>query len=248
MAELEYNPLQWPPDTTLSQLHYDCCKPGIDNTEGRSCPCCQRKEKLSNSKWPIRNIRKDFRRFGGGVPGYFYLLLYLIVVIVILIGVKAIYHIMLLQQVCPTIDGTDDRCAHVFGLVWICDNAILHRVLVRQGRQLQANILQYLQLANYLILVVATLGIKIFLHILGKNTSLDEKLFSNFALIIKNVPLYYQLEDLKEELKGVVPGLGVAEVLLSLPRCSTYTRPASTKSVCTGWWTSNSTCATQRNC
>lgn len=62
----------------------------------------------------------------------------------------------------------------------------------------KANILEYMQLATYFILVLATLGIKIFLHILNQKTTLDEKLFSRFALIIKSLPLYYQLEDLEE--------------------------------------------------
>lgn len=54
--------------------------------------------------------------------------------------------------------------------------------------------MQYLQLATYLVLVLATVGIKIFFQLVNKDKiSLDEKLFSRFALVIKNVPLYYQL-------------------------------------------------------
>lgn len=36
----EYDPLKWPPDLPLATLHYNCTKPGIDNTEGSRCPCC----------------------------------------------------------------------------------------------------------------------------------------------------------------------------------------------------------------
>lgn len=72
--------------------------------------------------------------------------------------------------------------------------------------QKDAEILQYLQLASYLILVIATIGIKIFFQYINQDKiSLDEKLFSRFALIIKNVPLYYQLEDLKDEIRGIDP-------------------------------------------
>ena len=212
MAENEFEPLQWPPNQSLAQLHYDCCKPGIENPDGRQCPCCQRYEKLSNSKWPLRNITKDFRKFGGGIPGYFYLLIYLMIVFIILIGVKVVYQIMMLEQVCPTLVGTPHRCALVFGIFWNCDNVILNETLISQGYPNKANILEYLQLANYLILVIATLGIKVFLHILNQKTDLDDKLFSNFALIIKGVPLYYQLEDLKTELKAIAPALSIAEV------------------------------------
>ena len=54
-------------------------------------------EKLSNSKWPLRNITKDFRKFGGGVPGYFYLMVYLMVAFIIIIGVKVVYNIIILN-------------------------------------------------------------------------------------------------------------------------------------------------------
>lgn len=197
MAEMEFNPLQWPPNIQLARLHYECVKPGIDNTEGNRCPCCNRSEKLANSKWPLRDITKDFGKFGGGVPGYFYLLVYIMVFFIIICGVKVIYHIMILEQVCPTLDGTPERCALVFGVFYNCDNQILYNTLVSQGNQSQADTLEYLQLAAYLIFVCGTIGVKVFLHLLGRKGSLDSTLFSPFALIIKNVPLYYQLEDLK---------------------------------------------------
>lgn len=66
------------------------------------------------------------------------------------------------------------------------------------GKTKDWEILQYLQLTTYLVLVLATVGIKIFFQLVNKDKiSLDEKLFSRFSLVIKNVPLYYQLDDLK---------------------------------------------------
>jgi hypothetical protein len=106
MSQLEYDPLKWPPEMALAQLHFDCTKPGIDNTEGARCPCCQRNEKLENSKWPSRDITKDFKNYGGGVPGYFYLLWYFVAMMIILIGLKGIYHIMLIEGVCKYIAKT----------------------------------------------------------------------------------------------------------------------------------------------
>jgi hypothetical protein len=191
----------------LAQLHFDCCKPGIDNTEGRRCPCCNRYEKLANSKWPIRDIVKDFRNYGGGVPGYFHLLIYLMVVLVILCGVAVVYHIILLDQVCPTLEGTHTHCAAAFGAFYFCDSELLYNTLVSQNNQGQANALLAIQLATYLILVIATIGIKVILHVLNKGRNLDGKLFSRFSLIIKNLPLYYQLEDLKQELKVIDPSI-----------------------------------------
>ena len=76
------------------------------------------------------------------------------------------------------------------------------------GRGRDGEILQYLQFASYIVLVLSTVGIKIFFQLINKDRiSLDEKLFSRFSLVIKNVPLYYQLEDLKEELRGIDPKL-----------------------------------------
>ena len=49
----------------------------------------------------------------------------------IIIGlVKVVYHIMLLEQVCPTLEHTKQRCALVFGVFWNCDSDILYTALV----------------------------------------------------------------------------------------------------------------------
>lgn len=38
----EYEPLKWPPELVLAQLHLKCSCPGKDNIEGDECPCCGR--------------------------------------------------------------------------------------------------------------------------------------------------------------------------------------------------------------
>jgi hypothetical protein len=61
-----------------------------------------------------------------------------------------------------------------------------------------ADIFNYLQLTSYLILIVATIGAKIWMQHLSHNKIAgNNKIFSKFALIIKNVPLYLQIEDIK---------------------------------------------------
>lgn len=170
-------------------------------------------QKLENSKWPTRDIIKDFKNFGGGVPGYFYLLLYFIVMFGVLSLVKVLYHIYVLEQVCPTLEHSETPCTSALGGIFkFCDSDILFDTLNSQGKERTADILQYLQLATYLILVVSTICIKVFLQLINKDRiSLEEKLFSRFSLIIKNVPLYYQLEDLKEEMKLISPKLEICE-------------------------------------
>lgn len=183
---------------TLARLHYDCCRPGIDNTEGRRCPCCNRLEKLSNSKWPLRDIVKDFKNYGGGVPGYFHQLIYFMVMLIILTILNVVFHILALERVCPTLSGPQHKCMAAFGVFLLCDSTILYNQLVVLGEETQANALLGIQLATYIFLVAATLGIKVILNYLNHGHDLDGKLFSRFSLILKNVPLYYQLEDLKE--------------------------------------------------
>ncbi len=96
------------------------------------------------------------------------------------------------------IDHPELICYSFFGIKF-CDSSILYQQLAIMNKQKYADILQYLQLATYIILVFGTVGVKVFLQSINKDKiSLEEKLFSRFSLIIKNVPLYYQIEDLKE--------------------------------------------------
>ena len=78
--------------------------------------------KLAKSKWPIREIVKDFRNYGGGIPGYFHLLIYFMAVLVILCGVAVAYHIILFNQVCPTLAGTPKHCAAALGAFYFYDS------------------------------------------------------------------------------------------------------------------------------
>jgi hypothetical protein len=100
---------------------------------------------------------------------------------------------MLLNQVCPLLVGTPNHCAATMSVFYFCDTETLYNTLIATGNQSQATALQAIQLATYLILVIATIGIKIMLHFLNKGRNLDGKLFSRFSLMIKNIPLYYQL-------------------------------------------------------
>ena len=154
------------------------------------------------------------------MPGYFYLLWYFIAILLFLALLKAVYHILLIKRVCTYVEDHYQRipennalfCSSFFGIRF-CDSSILKSQLSAMGKEQEWEILEYLQLATYLVLVLATVGIKIFFQLVNKDKiSLDEKLFSRFALVIKNVPLYYQLEDLKEELKEIEPKVEINEM------------------------------------
>jgi hypothetical protein len=101
----EYNPLKWPPEMNLAELHLKCSRPGRDNTEGNTCPCCGRFEKLKNTKWPSRDIIKDFKNYGGGVPAYFSLNMYFGICLLILSVTIVIFHIYVLEKTCKYIKG-----------------------------------------------------------------------------------------------------------------------------------------------
>lgn len=93
---------------------------------------------------------------------------------VLVVGaINVVYHIIILNQVCPTMVGTPNQCAHVFDLLYICSHDALWTAMTSSGRQSDAEVLLYLQMSTYFLLVVATLGVKIFLFLLDKKSGLD---------------------------------------------------------------------------
>lgn len=87
-----------------------CVCPGKDNIESFSCPCCGRFEKTETKNWASRNIFKDFKSYGGGIPCYFSLLKYCAVALFIPAAIVIIYHIYILEKTCPVIEDTLSSC------------------------------------------------------------------------------------------------------------------------------------------
>lgn len=73
-----------------------CVCPGKDNAQGIECPCCGRFEKIKTKKWYSRNILKDFKNYGGGIPGYFQLLKYCGITLFILSIIVVTFHIYII--------------------------------------------------------------------------------------------------------------------------------------------------------
>ena len=200
MESTEADPLRWPPDPRLARKHYDCNQPGIEDPESEPCPCCGKKEKIRH-KWVTRNISKHFSKLGGGVPAYFNLLVYFIAVLLVIVCLKVVYHIWLLEKVCPYLPAKPlgQGCTEAFTIFKFCDSQKLYQKLEELGWITEAHAFEALEITSYIVLIAATVGIKVLLQKVNQNkVSLDEKLFSRFALLVKNVPLYYSLEDLKE--------------------------------------------------
>jgi hypothetical protein len=99
----EYNPLKWPPDLQLADIHMKCVCPGSDDIEGFRCPCCDRWQKVKISHWFKRNINKDFKKYGSGIPSYFELLKYLAFMLLILVSIMVTFHIYVLEITCPRV-------------------------------------------------------------------------------------------------------------------------------------------------
>jgi hypothetical protein len=92
-----------------------------------------------------------------------------------------VFHIMLIEAACKYIsenyvaqgESPDILCSEFIG-VKLLDSSILYAQLDLMGRGGDAAIMQYLQFAAYLILVFATVGIKIFFQVINKDRiSLD---------------------------------------------------------------------------
>jgi hypothetical protein len=61
-----------------------------------------------------------------------------------------------------------------------------------------ATVLEYMELGTFLYLMIATLGTKWWLMRLNyRKIVQDDKIYSQFALVIKNIPHYYQLHDVR---------------------------------------------------
>lgn len=99
----EYDPLRWPPDINLAKMHMRCVCPGKDNVEGIECPCCGRFEKIKVKNWFSRDIIKDFKSYGGGIPGYFSLVKYCAISLLFLAVIVILFHIYIIETTCPLI-------------------------------------------------------------------------------------------------------------------------------------------------
>lgn len=137
------------------------------------------------------------------MPAYFELVIYFGICFAILTAVIVIYHIYILEIACPILENglLAFRCQKMFGMLKFCDSELLYTTLLGNGNNTLAEIFSYLQLLAYLLLAMATIGIKIWLqHVNHHRISQEEKVLSRFALILKNVPRSYQIEDLRKSI------------------------------------------------
>lgn len=165
---------------------------------------------------------KDFKNYGGGVPGYFELLKYCWVTLAILGVIVIIFHIYVLETVCPLIHAEyfndpeallEYGCQEFLKVFKLCDAKIIYSFLNRNGRYATGFIFFYMQLFSFVYLIATTIGMKLWLQKTNSKKILkEEKVYSYFSLMLKNIPTFYQIDDIKRELEELVPGAAICEI------------------------------------
>ena len=69
-------------------------------------------------------------------------------------------------------------------------------ILNENGEGSLASALLFLQLSSFIYLIIVTIGVKWWMIRLNKKMLKEEKVYSNFSLMIKNIPKFYQLSDI----------------------------------------------------
>lgn len=170
----EYEPLKWPADKRLAELHLKCSAPGKDNIEGAECPCCGRYEKVKVRNWFWRDIIKDFKSYGGGVPAYFELMKYCGVAMLILAAIIVAFHIYVLELV---FHEEPIKCARFLHIFKFCDTRTIYNQLVNTHRTSLATAFLALQMVTFLYLIIVTIGMKWFMQYVNFNKVMrDDKI------------------------------------------------------------------------
>ena len=69
-----------------------------------------------------------------------------------------------------------------------------------------ADVFLWLQLIAFLYLILATIGMKWFLHYINaKKVVKEDKVYAQYSLMIKNIPLFYHIDDIRKEVMEICP-------------------------------------------
>ncbi len=106
------------------------------------------------------------------------------------------YHVYILETVCK---NKEAECTTFLFVFRFCEAKIIHQILINQGQSLQATLFIATQMSAFIIIILMTIGIKVWLHYLNSNkVEREEKIYSRFSLILKNIPGFYNIEDLRK--------------------------------------------------
>lgn len=211
-----YDPLKYPPDLDLAQLHSECTQPGDDYPEGRICPCCKTQEKRPIKNWWSRNIRKDFTKYGGAVVTYFSLLKFYAVSTLIIFMIYGGFQTVVTRQACDIERDSDipnKLCVDPMGL-WVVSTEDLIQLLRDQGSDDKATILLYLRGVAFVILTVLNFGSLYLVSSRRFHQKMKEQPgLHHFALFFKNLDKSWKEEDLRKEIMDVSPDIEIREIV-----------------------------------
>ena len=115
--------------------------------------------------------------------------------VIVLLGLLS-FHIYCLELVCQQESA---KCQSFLVVFKFCDTSIMFDTLNDLGEYTLATVLVYMELFTFVYLIVATIGMKWWMiRLNNKKIVKEEKVFSNFSLMIKNIPKFYQLDDVRK--------------------------------------------------
>lgn len=133
-----------------------------------------------------------------------------------------LFHIYILETTCPLIkerykDNLEllemNECQNFLLVFRICDTKIIIDTLYYYNKEAKAIAFFSLQLVSFVYLIVVTIGMKLWLQrVNSKKIIKEEKVYSYFALMIKNIPKFYTLDNVRNDLEEHVPGLEICEL------------------------------------
>lgn len=105
------------------------------------------------------------------------------------------------------------RCQDFIAVFKICNTRIIMDTLNCRKEYVKAAVFFYLQFFSYVYLIAATIGMKVWLKVVNaRHIEKEEKLYSLFSLMLKNIPKYYTLDQLRKEVTEMMPEAEICEL------------------------------------
>ena len=130
----------------------------------------------------------------------------LVILAIIVVG----FHIYCLETVCNAGLFPCPTFLWIFRFVPV---NVIYNTLIKLQQNTLAEVFFWLQLGAFLYLIIVTIGMKWFLQYVNtKKVIKEDKIYAQYSLMIKNIPLYYQIDDVKKEILEIVPEAEICEL------------------------------------
>lgn len=109
----------------------------------------------------------------------------------IVILILSTFHIYCLELVCS---DPATKCVAFLKFIKFCDTHIIVNALLERGDTSLAYAMVYLELTTFVYLIITTIGMKWWLlRLNSKKIVKEDKIYSEFSLMIKNIPKFYDI-------------------------------------------------------